>query len=188
MNFRYFLLFTLAALLTSCAGDDLASDSGVVPPGHSIITLSIGTNHVQTAGRADDPNATPEEQLEFAQNLAERIRSGEISFEDAAVQWSRDEYAHEGGQWPFRKRSDLSVSFANIVFAMPKNVVSDPLVSPHGFTIVCVQEIKRATPPSLEAPGIKARVDESVRRKKSEERYREWIERLRKKAVIRIYI
>ena len=58
MNFRYFLLFTLAALLTSCAGDDLASDSGVVPPGHSIITLSIGTNHVQTAGRADDPNAT----------------------------------------------------------------------------------------------------------------------------------
>ena len=58
MNFRYFLLFTLAALLTSCAGDDLASDSGVVPPGHSVITLSIGTNHVQTAGRADDPNAT----------------------------------------------------------------------------------------------------------------------------------
>ena len=58
MNFRYFLLFTLAALLTSCAGDDLASDSGVVPPGHSVITLSVGTNHVQTAGRADDPNAT----------------------------------------------------------------------------------------------------------------------------------
>ena len=139
-------------------------------------------------GATDDPNATPEEQFEFALNLAERIRSGEISFEDAAVQWSRDEYAHEGGQWPFRKRSDLSVSFSNIVFAMPKNVVSDPLVSPHGFTIVCVQEIKRATPPSLEAPGIKARVDESVRRKKSEARYREWIERLRKKAVIRIYI
>ena len=139
-------------------------------------------------GGTDDPNATPDEQLEFAMNLAAQIRKGEISFEDAAVQWSRDEYAHEGGQWPYRKRADLSVSFANIVFAMPKNEVSDPLVSPHGFTIVCVQSVKRASPPSLDAPGIKARVDESVRRKKSEERYREWIARLRKKAVIRIYI
>ena len=51
-----------------------------------------------------------------------------------------------------------------------------------------VQEIRRATPPSLNAPGVKARVEDSVRRKKSEERYREWINRLRAKAVIRIYI
>ncbi|MBR7109639.1 MAG: peptidyl-prolyl cis-trans isomerase, partial [Akkermansia sp.] len=101
---------------------------------------------------------------------------------------SRDEFAPEGGQWPFRKRSDLDVQFANIVFALPKNKVTGPLASPYGFTIVRVQETKRATPPSLNAPGIKARVDDSVRRKKSEERYREWIGRLRKKAVIRIYI
>ena len=139
-------------------------------------------------GASDDPNATPEEQFQFAQELTESIIKGEISFEDAAVQWSRDEFAPEGGQWPFRKRSDLDVQFANIVFALPKNKVTGPLASPYGFTIVCVQETKRATPPSLNAPGIKARVDDSVRRKKSEERYREWIGRLRKKAVIRIYI
>lgn len=139
-------------------------------------------------GGTDDPNATPEEQLAFAQELTDQIKRGEISFEDAAVQWSRDEYAPEGGHWPFCKRSDLSVSFANIVFSLPKNEVTGPLVSPHGFTIVCVQEVRRAAPPSLNSPGIKARVDESVRRKKSEERYREWINRLRKKAVIRIYI
>lgn len=139
-------------------------------------------------GASDDPNATPEEQFQFAQELTESIIKGEISFEDAAVQWSRDEFAPEGGQWPFRKRSDLDVQFANIVFALPKDKVTGPLASPYGFTIVCVQETKRATPPSLNAPGIKARVDDSVRRKKSEERYREWIGRLRKKAVIRIYI
>lgn len=140
------------------------------------------------AGGTDDPNATPEEQLQFVVELIEAIKKGEISFEDAAAQWSRDEYASAGGQWPFRMRRDLDVHFANIVFSLPKNEVVGPLASPYGFTIVCVQETKRATPPSLNAPGIKARVDESVRRKKSEQRYREWIKRLRKKAVIRVYI
>lgn len=140
------------------------------------------------AGGTDDPNATPEEQLQFVVELVEAIKKGEMTFEDAAVQWSRDEYASEGGQWPFRMRRDLDVQFANIVFSLPKNEVTGPLASPYGFTIVCVQETKRATPPSLNSAGIKARVDESVRRKKSEQRYREWIERLRNKAVIRTYI
>lgn len=139
-------------------------------------------------GATDDPNATPEEQLQFAIDLTEGIKKGEISFEDAAAQWSRDEFASQGGQWPFRMRRDLDVQFANIVFALPKNEVTGPLASPYGFTIVCVQETKRATPPSLNSPGIKARVDDSVRRKKSEKRYREWIKRLRSKAVIRVYI
>ncbi|MGM9693766.1 MAG: hypothetical protein ACI3YC_01990, partial [Alloprevotella sp.] len=52
------LLFALAALLVSCAGNDLAADPGAVPAGHSVIDLSVGTNHVQSSGRADDPNAT----------------------------------------------------------------------------------------------------------------------------------
>ena len=71
---------------------------------------------------------------------------------------------------------------------LPKNQVFGPLASEYGFTIVRVLETRRATPPSLNSPGIKARVEDSVRRKKSEERYREWIERLRSKAVIRTYI
>ncbi len=139
-------------------------------------------------GGTGDPNATVEEQYQFAVELAEGIKKGEISFEDAAMQWSRDEYAPQGGQWPFRCRCDLDVQFANIVFSLPKNQVSGPLASPYGFTIVCVQETKRATPPSLNSPGLKARVDDSVRRKKSEQRYREWVKRLRDKAVIRVYI
>ena len=81
-----------------------------------------------------------------------------------------------------------NVEFANIVFALEKGKLTGPLPSSAGFTIVRVQEIRRATPPALTAPGVKARVEDSVRRKKSEERYREWIKRLRDKAVIRIYI
>lgn len=131
---------------------------------------------------------TPEEQFRKAEELVAAIKAGEISFSDAAIGNSRDEYAKSGGKWPFRKRADHDVDFANLVFSLPKNQVFGPLASEYGFTIVRVLETRRATPPSLNSPGIKARVEDSVRRKKSEERYREWIERLRSKAVIRTYI
>lgn len=136
----------------------------------------------------NDPHATPEEQFVQAERVAEAIRTGEMSFEDAAIQYSRDEYASMGGKWPFRKRADHDVDFANLVFSLPKNQLYGPIPSQYGFTIVRVLETRRATPPSLNAPGIKARVEDSVRRKKSEERYREWIDRLKAKAVIRVYI
>lgn len=135
-----------------------------------------------------DPNETYEEKMERAVQLVESIQRGEISFADAAILHSRDEFAAEGGQWPFRRRCDLSVDFANIVFAAPKGKLVGPIPSASGFTIVRVQEVKRATPPSLKSAGVKARVEDSVRRKKTEERYREWIKRLRDKAVIRTYI
>lgn len=140
-------------------------------------------------GMGPDPNATPEEHRAFAYSLVEAIKKGEITFEEAARQYSQDEYAAEGGKWPFRKRSEHSVEFANLVFSLPKGELTGPLEAPQGcFTIVRVLEMKKAPAPSLNARGIKARVDESVRRKKSEQRYREWIGRLRSKAVIRIYI
>lgn len=139
-------------------------------------------------GSGDDPNATLEEQKAFAYALTDAIKKGEISFADAARQYSQDEFADQGGQWPFRKRSDHAPEFANIIFSLPKGELAGPILTPGGFTIVRVQEIKKAPAPSLNAPGIKARVDDSVRRKKSEKRYREWIKRLRSKAVIRIYI
>ena len=49
-------------------------------------------------GGTGDPNATMEEQYQFAVELTEGIKRGEISFEDAAMQWSRDEYAQQIGR------------------------------------------------------------------------------------------
>ena len=135
-----------------------------------------------------DPNMTPEFQLLKAEELVKRIEKGEISFADAARENSHDMHAEDGGRWPYVKRSDLAVEFANIVFSLPQNKVVGPLVDRAGFTIVRVIGKRQAPAPSLNAPGIKQRVDESVRRKNNEKRYREWIERLRDKAAIRTFI
>ncbi|MDO5463556.1 MAG: SurA N-terminal domain-containing protein [Akkermansia sp.] len=136
----------------------------------------------------DDPNVTPEMQFALAEQVFKAIQSGEISFEDAAREYSKDMHAEDGGKWPYIKRKDLAVEFANIVFALPKGKLMGPLVDRMGFTIVRVTGKRQAAAPSLNAPGVKERVDESVRRKNNEKRYRAWVERLRERAVIRTYI
>lgn len=137
----------------------------------------------------DDPNATPEMQYALSEQLVKDIESGAITFEEAARRHSRDIHAEDGGRWPFVKRCDLAVEFANIVFSLPKGRVTGPLVDPRlGFTIVRVVEKRLAPAPSLNARGVRARVDEAVRRRNNERRYREWVERLRGRAIIRTYI
>lgn len=135
----------------------------------------------------DDPEVA-KQHYEQALELRNRIAKGDISFEDAARAYSQDMYAQDGGQWPYIKRNELSVEFANIVFSMPEGQVSEPMLDPMGLTIVRVQGKRLAPAPPLSDPAVRERVDDAVRRKQSEERYRQWVERLRNRAVIRTFI
>ncbi len=138
----------------------------------------------------DDPTITPEQQFELAREVAQKIEKGSLSFADAARTYSRDRYAADGGKWPFIKREDLAVEFANVVFSLEKGKLMGPLMdqSGAGFTIVRVVDKKLAPAPPLSRKEVKEQVDDAVRRKQSEKRYREWVERLRSRAVIRTFI
>lgn len=136
----------------------------------------------------DDPMMTPEDRFKLANRLREEIESGKISFADAARRYSRDAHAEDGGRWPTLRRDELAVEFANVVFAAAPGQLVGPLLDPAGFTLVKVHSKKLAAAPSLSNPEIKQKVDDAVRRKKSERRYRQWVDRLRDKAVIRTFI
>ena len=136
----------------------------------------------------DDPVSTPDSQYELAESLKNRLEKGEISFGDAARQYSRESRAEEGGEWPEMVRSELSVDFANVVFSAAPGKIVGPLLDPQGYTLVKVRQRRLAPAPPLSNPEVKQMVDESVRRKQSEKRYRKWIERLRERAVIRKFI
>lgn len=129
---------------------------------------------------------TPEQQYSAAIEIRRMIDSKEITFEEAAKRYSADMHAKDGGTWPPIKRGDLAVEFANIVFSLPFKEVTGPLLDPAGFTIVRVRSKRLAPAPPLSK--IKEQVDDAVRRKQSEKRYREWVERLRNKSVIRTFI
>lgn len=143
-------------------------------------------------GFQDEVNALArskaESQFRLAADVAKRLQEGEISFADAAREYSVDAYAKDGGQWPSIKRKELAVEFANIVFSAQPGKLVGPLLDPAGFTLVRVKSKTLAPAPPLSNPEIKDRVDDAVRRKQSEARYREWIRRLRNQAIIRTFI
>ena len=136
----------------------------------------------------EDPMVSPEDRYKQAVRLRENLAAGKISFADAARQYSRDAHAADGGKWPSMRRDELAVEFANVVFAAKPGQLVGPLLDAAGFTIVKVHNKRLAAAPPLSAPEVKQRVDDAVRRKKSERRYRQWVERLRDKAVIRTFI
>ena len=136
----------------------------------------------------EDPMVSPEDRYKQAVRLRENLAAGKISFADAARQYSRDAHAADGGKWPSMRRDELAVEFANVVFAAKPGQLVGPLLDAAGFTIVKVHNKRLAAAPPLSAPEVKQRVDDAVRRKKSERRYRQWVDRLRDKAVIRTFI
>lgn len=132
--------------------------------------------------------AMAEAQYRKAEELKQKLDKKEISFADAAREYSRDAHAEDGGAWPKVKRADLSAEFANVVFSAEPGKVIGPLADNSGFTLVRVQEKHLAPAPPLSNPEVKRKVDEAVRRKQSEKRYIDWLNRLRAKAVIRTFI
>ncbi len=136
--------------------------------------------------QGDDVASTPEVQLELADLISKEIKSGNSTFAEMAQRYSRDQMAEKGGDWPIIERSELSPEFAAIIFEAPENTIVGPMIDPNGFTIVSVEKKILATPPSL--AQVKEQVDAQVRSKRSHERYKQWIERLRKKAIIKKYI
>lgn len=136
----------------------------------------------------DDPLMTPEDRYKLAVRLKEELENGKLEFADAARRYSRDAHAKDGGRWPSLLRNELAVEFANVVFAAQPGQLVGPLLDPAGFTLVKVHSKKLAAAPSLDTPEVKQKVDDAVRRKKSERRYRQWVDRLRDKAVIRVFI
>lgn len=136
----------------------------------------------------DGSAGTAEQQYAAAVKLAETLRAGKMKFAEAAKLYSQDARAAEGGRWPASKRADLSADFANIVFKAKVGDILGPMHDPAGYTIVKTVRVTDAPSPALSDPKVKVLVDAAARRRKSEQRYREWVNRLRESAIIRIFI
>ncbi len=167
--------------------DEIRAEYNATKSEYRDITLdSISYDKIFIPVAVPNQEVTPEQRLALAQDVCRRIKSGEISFEEAARTYSADMHAQDGGTWPPILRRDLAVTFANIVFNLPIGQLTGPLLDPTGFTIVRVRGKQLAPAPPLSK--VKEAVDDAVRRKQSEKRYREWVDRLRDKAVIRTFI
>lgn len=127
--------------------------------------------------------ATPESQLEFAEEIAKKIRDG-ADFGELARDHSRDAFADSGGVQHEVSRLDLAPEFAAIIFDAPVGKVVGPLLDPAGFTIVQTLKLHPGPVPAFNT--VREQVEERVRRKKTSAQYERWIESRRQRAMIDI--
>jgi len=134
---------------------------------------------------SDELGATPETQLELAEDIAREIKNGG-NFSELAKEFSSDAYAAEGGQWPLTARIDFPVNFAPVIFNSPVGKTIGPLVDEYGYHIIKVtQKVNGPSPPLSK---VRPQLEQRVRAEKSAARFKRWVDRLRKNASIKKYL
>lgn len=131
----------------------------------------------------DNPAATPLEQLDKAEKLAVRAKKGE-EFAQIAIKESAGAFASQGGLWEDTLRTDLEVGFGDIVFDAPNGQIIGPLKDRIGFTIVMVAKKNHGPAPAFDKE-MRERMRTEVEIEKRSGRYQEWIELLKRTAMIK---
>ncbi len=130
----------------------------------------------------DDLLATPETQLQLAEDIIKRIKKGE-NFSELAKQYSADGFGDVGGKQTNKARTDLSPAISTILFAEPEGGILGPLEDSNGYHIIRVS--RKIPGPPVPLAKVKDAIEREVQNKKSSRRFNAFIERLRKKAIIK---
>jgi len=130
-----------------------------------------------------NPLATPETQLQLAEDIVAQLKKG-AKFEELAKKYSADSYAEDGGKVEKTPRTDLSPAFAAILMETDNGKVLGPLEDARGFTIVRVDKKYYGPAPSLSQ--VRSTIEARVRSRKNKKRQDRWIKRLRDNAMIDI--
>lgn len=131
----------------------------------------------------DDLLATPESQKAFAEELANKIRKG-ADFSALAKEHSTDAFAEQGGKQLNVKRSDLRPDVSFALFTEPVGTVVGPIqLDANGYQIIRVTRKIDGPYPGL--AKVKKEMEQAVQNKKSNARFERYLDRLRKKALIK---
>jgi peptidyl-prolyl cis-trans isomerase SurA len=117
----------------------------------------------------------------IAEEGAKRIRSGEFTFEEVARRMS-DSDPQRGGNLGWVHTSDLAGWMVPVVSGLEPGEVSEVIENPYGCNVLLIRERRSFEPVSFEdaSPELEA----ELTRIRSEERYVEWLEKLRAQAYI----
>ncbi len=89
------------------------------------------------------PEISAEEEEEVKNKLADvkkQIESGDLTFEEAARQFSQDGSARKGGALGTFGKGQMVQPFEEAVFSMPLNTVSDPVKTQFGYHLIKVTD------------------------------------------------
>jgi len=132
-----------------------------------------------------DPNASIQdrsEALRKAQDILKKLNDG-ADFEDLAKKYSDDPgSAQKGGDLGFIVKGQMVRTFERAAFALPVGGVSDVVQTEFGYHIIKVEEKK--APSKLRLEDVKDDLKEYLFRSAAREQYNQFVDSLRKKAVV----
>ena len=118
------------------------------------------------------------------QNIYDQIRSGSLSFEDAARKYSADKSAEKGGRIGKVPWDRLPPELKKLMTSLADGKMTPLLKTKDGFLIFKRHNISDAQPETL--AEATPRIENILREPRMEERFKEYTDQLRSKAVIDI--
>jgi len=132
------------------------------------------------------PQATDVEKKRVAitaEKVLQEAKKGS-DFGELARKHSEDQSAKEGGDLGFLKKGEVIAEFEKVLAKMKPGEVAGLITTAAGLHIIKLEEYRQGKQRDFEA--VKPELEELLFRKKSEERFAQWLDDLRKSAAIEI--
>jgi peptidyl-prolyl cis-trans isomerase SurA len=118
-----------------------------------------------------------------AEKVLAEARGG-ADFAALAKKYSQDPSAKEGGDLGYLKKGDILPEIENSLVSLKPGDVSGLIRTPVGIHIMKLEEYRQGKRQTFES--VKTEIEDRLYKKKSEERFTQWLDELRKNAAIEI--
>jgi peptidyl-prolyl cis-trans isomerase SurA len=134
----------------------------------------------------DPTKHSPEESRKIAKDVVTRARAGE-DFAALAEKYSEDARRSKGGDrdWVENKESELRKELREVAFKMKPGEISD--VIEIGRTEFVLKVEDRKAPETKSLSEVRQQIESELRQSEGRRLRAQWIERLRKKAYVRMF-
>jgi parvulin-like peptidyl-prolyl isomerase len=132
--------------------------------------------------KGEDP-AMKEKIRADAEAILKRLMNGE-PFEALSAKYSPGPEAASGGDVGYIEKGMIHSEVEDAAFSLPLNQISGVIESSIGFHIIQVVDRRGAGLKAIE--GVREEIREKIDREKTEKKYGEWLEELRKRSHIEI--
>lgn len=128
-----------------------------------------------------------EKQTRQLEEIRAKIVAGD-DFSQMAVKYSQDASAKEGGDMGYFNRGELQPLIENAAFNMQTGDVSSVIRTPAGIHIIKVIEKQNAGEENKAVSKNREEIEESLYRQQVDLLYQKWMEDIKNKAYIKIYL
>ena len=130
------------------------------------------------------PGKEPEKKQQMIREIRDKIVRG-AEFADLARIYSEDSTQDAGGDWGWVKRGDLSPDMERVVFGLKKGKVSDVVTLNQTYYLLLAEDRKDGVTKPLKE--VRDQIEKYLLQQERQKMQQGWLERLRKKAYIKIH-